>query len=212
MSPCSVIATARDGSQVLKCKEMSFSDAGVGPGVVLVHGVANDPKLTCNQVLPVPSFNTGEFQPQPWEQDKISDEYLNKATKFVVRGKDPIGRDVRLNRVRAADEETDSLHKTLRDSGSLNFQYVLEGLGGNSKERIVCQLKCKGILNLSALSSLRNDIAGDCTVCLTEDVGAGSRRIYFIQMRSLFCVVSGENSETYGVPWHTSRRLGRNTR
>ncbi len=80
--------------------------------------------------------------------------------------------DTRLNHIVLVDEDASRLHRAhmWKDCRSVKFQAILDDshFEGKSTEKIVCQLRCKAIVNIASLNSLKRDIVGECSAILTK--------------------------------------------
>jgi hypothetical protein len=134
--------------------------------------------------------DTGEELPTAYPNNgTITSQYLIKAGTLnddsKKNGLDAA--DPRLKRVLLADDDARRLHhaRMQMECSAIDFQKVLNDshVEGRSTEKIVSQLRCKAIVNIGSLSSVKPDIVGECSVILTENVDPSSRyrRIYFVQ-------------------------------
>jgi len=91
-----------------------------------------------------------------------------------------------LNRIIYADKEVQALHQSINHVSSKmpSFQRVLDDIhGGESIERVVRELECEGILNVTSFGPNPRDLVGNCKVVLTQSSSEGFRfrRIYLVQ-------------------------------
>jgi hypothetical protein len=162
-------------------------------GSIIHHGDDYEPAFSCHLVkLNSKSTSRGEEIPLPWTNGGTIDvDYVIKASTGAANGLSST--DPRLKRVLMADDDARQLHHAhiQRDCKILNFQSVLDesNFGGESKEKVICQLTCKAILNLASLSGLKRDMVGECSAILTECIDPSNRyrRIYFVQASRCIC-------------------------
>jgi hypothetical protein len=180
---------------VTSCSSISFADTLVqnnGWGEIH-HGDKNDPKLTYKMICLNPdATKEGTGQPPGWGVDgKISKQHLsNLLAQQIQEEKEDIqslAPEAYINRVVLTDEDAKKLHDSHSQAGSslTAFDSVLDGsyLGGFT-EKIVCQLRCKGVINTASFNRARRDIVGDCSIILTENIEPNNRfrRIYLVQV------------------------------
>jgi hypothetical protein len=111
---------------------------------------------------------------------------LVSASKLHDQGDTTGPSDARLQRVISADEDLARLHqgRVQKDCQPFDFQAMLNSSHhGGSKEKIICVLSCKAILNVVTLGNKR-DLVGDCYAILTEtdDPQQKFRKVYFAQV------------------------------
>ena len=103
--------------------------------------------------------------------------------------------------VASVDEDARRLHREHMQKGcrSINFQAILDDSHpeGKSTEKIICQLRCKAIVNLASLGGRKYDIVGECSAILTENIDPMNRyrRIYFVQASCSLCLLTSHSLE-----------------
>ena len=156
------------------------------------HGDDIDSRFTCIDVcLSRYTTKEGVYLPSPWDENSaLSKEHLSRILESQVRERtkdDCSVPETHLARVVSADEDATKLHisHSQKDSADeIQFSTVLNrSYSGLPDEKIICQLKCKGILNTASFNTTQRDIVGDCRVVLTESSSSSNRfrRIYLYQ-------------------------------
>ena len=177
---------------VKSCSHVSFAEKnGDNSGWIIHHGDSNDPhKMLTSTLVDVrhESTSLGQKITKPWdENNRLRAEYLERAC--VRNGQiDRAQAEAQFNRSMLADSDVQRLHEAhSKSTGAVDFESILKSFGASSTERIVCQLKCKGVVNMPTLQTATRDIVGDCQVILTEndDPNQKFRRIYFFQVAVL---------------------------
>ena len=110
---------------------------------------------------------------------------MAKAAQTTVAGDAADDPAQRIQRAAEADEDARRVHHAHMHCGSVGerFQALLDRMGGGKGETVLCDLACKGIVNVT---SLGNDLVGDCRIVLTEvrREERTFRRIYLYQVGS----------------------------
>ena len=193
ISPC--ICEEDAGYVVTSCSKISFVDSNEnkdGMGCYFHHGDLHNQKLTC-KLIKISSETTkeGRLIPDPWDpRGDLSKAYVsNELTNQIKNKKTEPASQSYIDRIVLADNDTKNLHHAHRqkESSDFDFKAVLdESQSRDPKEKIVCQIRCKAIINTSSLSHVHRDIVGDCYVVLTENIAQTNsyRRIYLVQVRS----------------------------
>jgi hypothetical protein len=151
------------------------------------HGDQFDKDTMSLEVIAAPSTSKCEQLPDVWDADgKLSEQYLAKCEFLSKVGDAEDDAEARRKRVTQADEDANRLHRSHVQRGSdkpIDFESILDRGPNGIKERVLCTLACKGILNVNSLGDETHDITGDCYLILTETEGNDKiRRIYFYQV------------------------------
>jgi hypothetical protein len=184
--------------EVVECVGASFADASTSASVVVQHGDKHDPRFSNHQIAVESKLfeQAGKKIHSPWKEDgTLSVEYLVDASILHDKGDAAGPSDARLLRIISADEDVARLHqaRVQRDCQPFDFQAMLNSSHlGSPKEKIICVLTCKAILNAVSLGNKR-DLFGDCYAILTEseDPNEKFRKVYFVQVAVIqynFCL------------------------
>ena len=201
-----VAALGTQNYSVLSCSHACLLDPQYSvpeDGTTIHHG-DNENVLSCRLMnLKSEATNKGQKTPRPWiNNGTISAQYVLDASLTNSDVKSMQINDPRINRIVLADDDARRLHDASKQTGcsTIDFQKVLDDSHADKKstERIVCQIRCKAIINIASLAGLKQDLVGDCSVILSENTDPNNRyrQIYFVQarpdrLRFFFCVEPG---------------------
>ena len=183
------------GYVVTSCSKISFVDQDGKKdqiGCCLHHGDLHHQKLTC-KLIEISSDTTekGRSIAEPWDsRGELSKTYVSNVLTSQIKSKESEAvSQSYIDRIILADNDTKNLHHSHSQKASSDFDFkaVLDApQSGEPTEKILCQLKCKAIINTSSLGHVHRDIIGDCYVVLTENIAQINlyRRIYLVQVRS----------------------------